>query len=169
MAVGLLVIRLVVGLTLASHGAQKLLGWFGGGGIEGTAGSFEQMGFRPGRFYAALAGMGELTGGLLLAAGLATPAAVAVVIAVMLVAVLGVHARNGFFAHSGGFEYAMVIGVIAAALSATGHGALSLDALLGLDWSGPGWTASAVVAGIVGGVVPLTLRARQATAAAATR
>jgi putative oxidoreductase len=169
MAVGLLLIRLVVGLTLASHGAQKLLGWCGGGGVAGTARLFEQMGFRPGRFFATLAGLSEVAGGLLLAAGLATPAAVAVVVAVMLVAVVGVHAKNGFFAHGGGFEYAMVLGVIAAALGATGPGALSLDALWGLGWSGPGWAASAILAGLIGGGVPLMLRARQATAAAATR
>ena len=70
MSVGLLILRLVVGLVLAAHGAQKLLGWFGGYGIAGTGQFLEQLGFRPGRFHAAQAGLAEVGGGLLLALGL---------------------------------------------------------------------------------------------------
>ena len=75
MAIGLLILRLVVGLTLAAHGAQKLFGWFGGYGLNGTGGFLEQLGFVPGRRNALLAGLSETAGGLLLALGLATPAA----------------------------------------------------------------------------------------------
>src|SRR6266540_6067060 len=98
MNIGLLVLRLVVGLTLAAHGAQKLFGWFGGYGIAGTGQFLEQLGFRPGRLHAAQAGIVEVVGGLFLAAGLLTPAAAAAVVAVMLVAAVSVHVKNGFFA-----------------------------------------------------------------------
>src|SRR5260221_13622799 len=86
MSVGLLILRLVVGLTLAAHGAQKLFGWFGGYGIAGTGQFLEQLGFRPGRLHAAQAGIVEGGGGLLLAVGLLTPAAGAALGAVVLVA-----------------------------------------------------------------------------------
>src|SRR5438132_1502899 len=103
MDLGLLIVRLVIGLTLAAHGSQKLLGWFGGGGIAGTAPFLEQLGFRPGRLHAAFAGVAETAGGLLLAAGLFTPLAAAAVIGVMVVAVGSVHWGKGFFLSTGGF------------------------------------------------------------------
>ena len=80
MDLGLLIVRLVIGITLAAHGSQKLLGWFGGGGIAGTGPFFEQLGFRPGRLHAALASIAETGGGLLLAAGLLTPLAAAAIL-----------------------------------------------------------------------------------------
>ena len=86
MSVGILILRLAVGLTLAAHGAQKLFGWFGGYGIAGTGQFLEQLGFRPGRLHATQAGIVEVVGGLFLAVGLLTPAAAAAVVAVMLVA-----------------------------------------------------------------------------------
>src|SRR6185503_21161383 len=86
MSVGLLMLRLVVGLSLAAHGAQKLFGWFGGYGLTGTGQFLEQLGFRPGRLHAAQAGLAEFLGGLFLAAGFLTPLATAAVLAVMLVA-----------------------------------------------------------------------------------
>src|SRR5439155_1943196 len=98
MSIGLLILRLVVGLTLAAHGAQKLFGWFGGYGLAGTGQFLEQLGFRPGRIQAAQAGLAEFVGGLLLAAGFLTPVGAAAVAAVMLVASVSVHLKNGFFA-----------------------------------------------------------------------
>src|SRR6185436_4582103 len=105
MNLGLLLLRLVVGLTFAAHGAQKLFGWFGGYGLEHTGRGFEQLGFLPGRRHALAAGLGEVGAGLLLAAGLLTPLAGAIVFAVMLVAAVSVHGKGGFFASSGGYEY----------------------------------------------------------------
>src|SRR5438093_4811227 len=96
MSIGLLILRLVVGVTLAAHGAQKLFGWFGGYGIAGTGQFLEQLGFRPGRLHAAQAGIAELLGGLFLATGLLTPAAAAAVVAVMVVAAVSAHLKNGF-------------------------------------------------------------------------
>src|SRR4029453_13407727 len=109
MSVGILILRLVVGLSLAAHGAQKLFGWFGGYGIAGTGQFLEQLGFRPGRLHAVQAGLTEVLGGLFLAAGFLTPAAAAAVLAVMLVAAVSVHLKAGYFAHTGGYEYALVL------------------------------------------------------------
>src|SRR5438105_15825797 len=105
MEIALLVLRLVVGLAFAAHGAQKLFGIFGGHGLSGTAGFFEAIGLRPGRLHAWAAGNAEFFGGLLIALGLLTPLAAAALIAVMTAAVLSVHVRNGFFVTNNGFEY----------------------------------------------------------------
>ena len=131
MSIGLLIVRLVVGLTLAAHGAQKLFGWFGGGGIAGTGAGLEQprLPSRPGA--GGLAGVVEVGGGLFVAAGLLTPAAAAAVVAVMIVAAVSAHLRNGFFAQNGGFEYAFVLGCGGLGLAFTGPGNLSVDYALG--------------------------------------
>jgi putative oxidoreductase len=128
--VGLLALRIGVGGTLVAHGAQKLFGWFGGGGPEGTGAMFEQIGFRPGRPHAIAAGTGELGGGALLALGLGTPGAAAAAAGTMVVA-SSLHFERGFFNTEGGFEYPAVLGWSAAALALTGPGAISLDHILG--------------------------------------
>ena len=158
MDIGLLVLRLVVGLTMAAHGGQKLFGWFGGYGLTGTGGFLESLGFRPGRVHAALAGIGELVGGFLLALGLLTPVGAALVIAVMVVAIVTVHLAKGFFVSDGGAEYNLVIIAASAALAFTGAGAYSLDAVDGLALSGwlPG--VLAVLAGLVLGAGALAAR-----------
>lgn len=158
MDIGLLVLRLAVGLTMAAHGGQKLFGWFGGYGLAGTGGFLEKLGFRPGRVHAALAGIGELVGGLLLALGLLTPVGAAMVIAVMVVAIVTVHLAKGFFVSDGGAEYNLVIIAASAALAFTGAGAYSLDAVEGLALSGwlPG--VLAVLAGLVLGAGALAAR-----------
>lgn len=158
MSIGLLILRLVVGLTLAAHGAQKLFGWFGGYGVAGTGQFMEQLGFRPGRLYAAQAGLAEVLGGLFLATGFLTPAAAAMVGAVMLVAGVSAHIKKGFFAHNGGYEYTLVLGATALGLAFTGPGAFSLDGALGISWSGEAWGLAALVAGLVGGSIPLLAR-----------
>src|SRR4030081_3996499 len=84
---GLLLIRVIFGLTMVAHGAQKLFGWFGGYGLAGTGGFFEGLGFRPGPFFAAAAGLAETLGGLLLVVGLFEPVGALAVIAVMIVAI----------------------------------------------------------------------------------
>ena len=104
MTIGLLLLRLVVGVILIAHGSQKLFGWFGGWGIEGTGNAFAQMGFVPGRRSAILAGIAEAGGGSLLALGAATPFAAAMAAGVMLVAIVSVHLKQGFFSTQGGYE-----------------------------------------------------------------
>jgi len=166
MSVGLLILRLVVGLTLAAHGAQKVFGWFGGYGLAGTGQFLEQLGFRPGRVQAAVAGTAELVGGLFLAAGFLTPAAAAAIVAVMLVAAVSVHLKKGFFATNGGYEYTLVLGGAALALAFTGPGAFSLDQALGISWSGDAWGLASLAAGLIGGALPLLARKTERTSAA---
>ncbi|MEU2896472.1 DoxX family membrane protein [Streptomyces sp. NPDC006967] len=127
---GLLLLRLGTGGVLVAHGAQKLFGWFGGGGIEGTGQFMESIGYAPGRTSATMAGLAEAGGGTLLALGLATPAAGAAAAGAMAGA-SAVHAPNGFFNQEGGFEYAASLGLTAAGLAVTGPGRLSLDHVLG--------------------------------------
>ena len=164
MAIGLLMLRLVFGIALVAHAVQKLFGWFGGGGIAGTAPLMEQLGFRPGRLQAVLAGLVEAGGGLLLAAGLWTPLAAAMIIAVMLVAAVTVHLAKGFFVQQGGYEYTVVLAAGALALACTGPGAFSLDAALDLDWSGLGWGMIALALGLLGGGAQLLTRSRRSPA-----
>jgi putative oxidoreductase len=161
MEIGLLLLRLTVGLTLAAHGAQKLFGWFGGYGLEGTGQFLASIGFVPGRRQALRAGLAEFGGGLLLAVGLFSPVAAAILVAVMFVATMSVHVKQGFFVTSGGYEYTLVLAVAALTIAFTGPGALSLDALLGYSMSGASWGFAALVAGLAGGAIPLALR-RQA-------
>ena len=168
MDLGLLILRMVVGLTLAAHGSQKLFGWFGGYGIAGTGAFFEQLGFRPGKAQAFLAGLAEAGGGLLLAAGLFTPLASAAIVAVMLVAVFSVHLSKGFFVQNGGFEYPLTLGAAAAALSFTGPGVFSLDGALAIFPPGGAWGVAALVAGLLMGAVPLVAR-RAATSTEAQK
>jgi putative oxidoreductase len=151
MDIGLLLLRLVVGLTLAAHGTQKLFGWFGGPGLGATGQFFTVLGFPPGRRHALMAALGETVSGGLLAVGLATPAAAAIVVSVMLVAVVTVHLSKGFFAQNGGYEYAFVLAVTALTLAFNGPGSLSLDAAAGFERSGAFWGIAALLAGLAGG------------------
>ncbi len=127
-ALGLLIIRLVFGLTFAAHGAQKLFGWFGGHGLAGTAGWLESIGLKPGKFHALLAGVGEVAGGLLLALGLWMPVAALLIVAAMLVAIVKVHGSNGYIAQ-GGYEYNLAIIAVSVGLALTGPGAYSVASL----------------------------------------
>jgi putative oxidoreductase len=159
LSAGLLIVRLVLGLGIAAHGAQKLFGWFGGYGLAGTGGFFEGLGFRPGKAYAAADGLGEFGGGLLVALGLLGPVGPALMISVMLVAILVVHRRNGFFVASNGIEHPLLYGAGALALAFTGFGQYSLDAALGLVRLGsPAVAAGAVIVGVLGGLTAIALR-----------
>lgn len=158
MALGLLILRLVVGLTMTAHGAQKLFGWFGGYGLQGTGGFLEKLGFFPGRRNALFAGLAEFMGGLLFALGLATPLGAMLIISVMFVAVATVHVKNGYFNSSQGFEYNLTLAAVAVSVAIIGAGPFSLDAALGIHDAGPVWGLAALVAAIVGGAVQLAGR-----------
>ncbi|AHF06124.1 DoxX family protein [Desulfitobacterium metallireducens] len=123
---GLLVIRLIFGLTFARHGSEKLLGWFGGHGIKGTAGFFESIGIKPGVPMAYLAAIGEILGGLFLAAGIFLPVAAILIVGPMLVAMLTVTGKNGFAITAGGYEYNLAIIAVAVGILLTGPGAYIL-------------------------------------------
>jgi|SRR5690625_228603 len=127
----LLIVRLVVGVLMMGHGAQKLLGWFGGHGLAGTTGWLESMGLRPAGLWALSAGVAEMGGGLLLALGLLTPLGAIGVGAAMLMAILLVHGTK-LWVTDGGGEYNLVLVVTSIALILTGPGAYSLDAALGI-------------------------------------
>jgi putative oxidoreductase len=128
---GLLLMRLAVGLILAGHGAQKLFGWFGGGGLAGTTTWLGSMGLRPARFWAVMAGLSEFGGGLLLAVGLLDPLGSFGIIAAMLMAILLVHRGKGLWNNQGGMEVPLIIAAVALGLGLTGPGVYSLDATLG--------------------------------------
>ena len=165
---GLVLARLVFGLLMAGHGAQKLFGWFGGYGIAGTGGFFEGLGFRPGRLFAAAAGASEFAGGLLVAIGLLGPVGPALMLAVMLVAMISVHWHNGLFSTTNGIEVPLLYATAAVTLALTGFGGYSVDALLGLAplWT-PALTWSALGLATVGAIANLAVRRPTATVTAA--
>lgn len=157
LGLGLLVARVIVGLVMAAHGAQKLFGWFGGHGLEGTGGFFESLGYRPGRAFAVLGGATEFAGGLLLALGLFTPLGAAAAIGMMLNATASVHWPK-VWVTDGGFEYPAVLASAAAGIAFTGAGAYSLDNAFDLDLGGAGWGLAAVGLGVAAGVVAFAIR-----------
>ncbi|HEX2576213.1 MAG TPA: DoxX family protein [Aquihabitans sp.] len=128
---GLLVLRVVIGLTVAAHGYNK---FFGGGRIPGTARWFDSMGMRPnGKVHALLAATTEMGSGILFALGLLTPLAAAGIVGLMVVAAWTVHRANGFFIVKSGWEYNLVLATVAVGVATTGPGRFSLDDALGLD------------------------------------
>lgn len=133
-SVAFLIVRLILGLGLMAHGTQKLFGWFGGHGLDGTGGFFESLGFRPGKLFALMAGLGETVGGLLTVLGLGGALGPVIIILVMLVAVGSVHYNKGFFASGGGWELNAMIVAAAIAIAFAGSGAYSLDNVLNLDF-----------------------------------
>ena len=133
MDIALLIVRLVIGLGMAAHGAQKIFGWFGGYGLAGTGGFFEGLGFKPGKLFAGAAGLGEVGSGLLIALGIGGALGPAVLIMVMLVAIATVHISKGFFSANGGWELNAAYISVALMLAFTGFGAYSLDRVLGLN------------------------------------
>ena len=156
---GLLIARLILGTLIAAHGSQKLFGWLGGYGLAGTGGFFEQLGFRPGRAFAAAASVSEIAAGVLLVLGFLGPIGPALLVSVMIVAAVSVHWGHGLFAATNGIEVPLLYATGGLTLALTGPGAYSLDALLGLDrlWS-PGLEWAAIGAGVLAGVVNLAAR-----------
>ena len=149
MNIALLIIRVILGLAIARHGAEKLFGWFGGYGIAGTAGFFEQLGWRPGKLFVLGAAGAELGGGLLTVLGLGGPIGPALIVMVMIVAIFSVHFAKGFAQANGGYELNTLY--IAAALApAFDFGTYSLDQALGFTaYVTPATTWTALAAAVV--------------------
>jgi len=158
MNTAILIARLFFGLGLVGHGAQKLFGWFGGHGLSGTSGLFETLGFRPGRFFATAAALGETIGGVLTALGLFGPVGPALMVLVMIVAA-SIHTRNGFFTSDNGVELPILYAMGALLVAFTGPGAYSFDRLLGLLWMSKEEYASIAI-GIAAAAALLTIAAR---------
>ena len=159
MNLALLLVRLVFGLGIAAHGAQKLFGWFGGHGLAGAGGMMESLGFRPGRTFALAAGLGEGVGGVLTALGLLGPLGPALMIVVMLTAMLVVHRPNGFFSMNNGVELPLLYATGAFGFALVGPGLFSLDGAFGwLGLTNPvsGWIA--VVLAVIVAVVNVATR-----------
>ena len=164
-SIGLLLLRVVVGLIMAAHGAQKLLGWFGGYGLRGTGEFFVQLGFQPGPAFAAAASISEIISGLLVTFGFLGPIGPALMISVMIVAAMTVHWDHGLFAANNGIELPLLYGIAALGLALTGFGQYSLDNWLGIAGHLPltdTWIA--LTLGVIGGFANLALRRRPAVA-----
>lgn len=159
MNVGLLILRIVLGSLFIGHGTQKLFGWFGGHGPEGTGQFYQSTGFRPGMAMAYVAGMSEAGGGSFLLLGLLTPLAAAAIIGVMVSAALAVHAKNGMWNTNGGMEFPIVNMAAAATLAFVGPGRYSLDHVLGWDLAGVGWGLVSIAVGFVAALIVLAKRA----------
>lgn len=143
---GMLVVRLALGPMLLAHGVNKV---WGGGGLAGTAGWFESLGLRPGWLHARLAAVTEIVAGVLVTVGLLTGLASAAFVGLMTVAALTDHRGKGYYVFKGGWEYVVLVAMVAVALAAIGPGGWSLDAALGLPLSGLGWGAFSAVAGVL--------------------
>jgi len=157
MEAGLLLIHLFIGAALVAHGTQKLFGWLGGYGIEGTGGYLKSFGLQHGSLLALAAGSSELIGGLLFAAGFLTPLASALIAATMLVAARTDHAGKGFWIYNGGNEYVLTVAAVVIGLAFNGPGPWSLDAALDLNLDGLTWGLGALAAAAISAASVLAL------------
>jgi len=165
-ALGILILRLVIGLTLAAHGAQKLFGWFGGPGMNGWTGAMNHMRIRPATPWAWMSALAELGGGLGLAVGLLTPLPSLAIAGSMLVAIALVHWPRGFFVTKGGYEFNLAILAGVAAVALTGAGAYSLDAALRIHLPEPVTLIVGTILLLAGVAVALATRAPEPAAEA---
>ncbi len=158
---GLLVVRVIVGLIVFGHGAQKLFGWFGGHGLKGTAGWLGSIGMQPASFWAFMAGLTEAAGGLLLALGFLNPLGSLGIIAAMLTATFKVHWNKGIWASKGGPELPLTNIAVALAVALIGPGAYSLDAILGVKLPEPITLVGGLVVVLIGVASTFFAQARQ--------
>lgn len=132
LSLGLLLLRLGAGLTIAAHGAQKLFGWFGGPGFTKFTAGFKAQGFKPAWFWVCLVVLGELGGGLSVATGFLTPLGAAGIFGAMFMAIFKTHWKNGFWNSKRGLEFPLALLTMGVAIGLIGPGNYSLDALFGI-------------------------------------
>ncbi|GHO62072.1 hypothetical protein KSC_009640 [Ktedonobacter sp. SOSP1-52] len=132
-SLALLIIRIVVGLLLIGHSSQKLFGWFGGHGFAGTVGFLKSLGFKPAAFWTLLGSLSEFGGGVLFVLGLLTPLGAVAIFASMLMAVIKIHWKAGLWSQNGGYEYPLVLALVALVGGSVGGGNYSIDALIGFS------------------------------------
>lgn len=125
-----LALRLPISIIFMAHGSQKLFGWFGGYGLQGTGQWMASIGLEPGLLMAFLAGSGEFFGGLFILIGLLTRPAAAVLAFTMIVAIFSTHFSNGLFLSNGGYEFGLALLAASVSLAISGAGKLSVDSLL---------------------------------------
>src|SRR5260221_8072931 len=147
---GLVVLRLVVGLTMAGHGAQKVFGWWGGPGIKGWTEVVARLRIRPPAPFAWLAALAELGGGLLFALGFLSPVGSLAIIGTMLVAIATVHWSNGFWNTKRGYEFNLTLIAGAVTIGLAGPGTYSIDHAIGFRVSEPITFLVGMVAVILG-------------------
>ena len=157
LALGLFILRVIAGLTISAHGAQKLLGWFEGSGFSGTVKMQERIGLKPAWFWACLAIIGELGGGLSLALGLLTPLGAAGMIGAMFMAISKAHWKNGFFNSKRGLEFPLQLLSAALVIGLIGPGSYSLDALLDIRLPSPLLFFVLAIAALVVDVIGLVI------------
>jgi putative oxidoreductase len=148
-SIALLLLRLVVGLTLAGHGVQKLFGWFGGPGLTRLMQGFEHQGFKPAWLWVSFVILGEVGGGFSIALGLLTPLGAAGILGAMAMATFKSHWKNGFWLSKGGYEYSLVLLIVSIALGLIGPGNYSLDTLFGITFPQVLWFGVLAVAALI--------------------
>ena len=154
--VGILIVRLVIGLTFAAHGAQKVFGWWGGPGFAGWTAGIERMGLRPAPLWAAISAGVELVGGGLLALGLLTPIASALLVAQSIYIIVRAHWSRGFWNRGGGIEFPLQILAGSLLVVATGAGAIAIDSALSIDF-GSWWRVGFLAAALVGALIAMAI------------
>jgi putative oxidoreductase len=166
---GLLILRVVLGLVFVGHGSQKLFGWFGGSGLKGTSGWIGMMGFRPAWFWGLMAALAEFGGGTLLLLGLFSPLGSLGIIAAMLVAIIKVHWSKGFWNTKGGIEFPLVNLTAALVLGLTGPGAYAVDSVMSAKLPEPVSLIvglAVVILGVIAALLSQTLLSARASEAA---
>lgn len=154
--IGLLIVRLAVGLTFAGHGAQKVLGWWTGPGFAGWTGAMTRMGLRPAPLWAALSAGVELVGGLLFAVGFLSPIGAALLVAQSTYIVVRVHWPKGFWNKNGGIEFPLQLLAGSLAIAVSGPGAIAIDPLAGVELP-ISWRAAFVVVAVLGAFATMAI------------
>jgi len=160
MKLGRLICRTIVGGLFLGHGTQKLFGWFGGPGLEGTTQMMDKLELRPPREQALVASWAETAGGAMLVLGFLTPLAAAMLTGSMVTAIRKVHLPNGLWNMNQGYEYNLALIASLAAIIDGGPGEPSVDSALGIQCTGPGWTLASLAAGAAGSTLAIEVGGR---------